>query len=262
MNCLEKRLQRNAVRLTKLGLWALALAVVTTAVYAGNCHNPPLIFTISSQYQDPSTLLPYNAGILSDGQGDYVNGNGVVADITTCNGSNTATLSPGTTRYVIFDFRNAVATNSNTPPWTSTPLLFVSISNILYNYNPTATYSFTTYLKTTLKATTTATTLNGYFNLENPNAVAPFNPPDSNINTPCLTSLVNVQHIPATSSTKETWIAWPDSNPANSSCGGAVNGTPVQVGTLLVPSSSHKGGESTVNAGQFTVPFYITIRRP
>jgi hypothetical protein len=236
-------------------------AACSLPAYAGKCTKDPLVFTISDSYQDPHTFNNYQAGIHPDGAGDYTDGQNLVsAKLDTCNG-NLAQLAPGPTRYVTFDFRNVVATNLNSPTWTASPALDFYISNILYNYNPAATYTFDSYLKTTLKTTVSATIGNGYFFfMENPNAPAPVNPPDSIVNSPCSTSLVHVQHIPATDLTKETWIVWPDSDPLNS-CG-SVTGSPVQVGTIEGPNSTRKGGQSTVNAGQFVVPFYITIRRP
>lgn len=250
----------------RLGLWAVTLAAACSLpAYAARCTKDPLIFTVSDSYQDPSTFNNYTSGIHPDTAFDYIDDeNGVSAKLDTCNG-NLAQLAPGSTRYVTFDFRNVLATNSNTPTtWNTSPALAFYISNILHNYNPATTYTFTSYLKTTLKATVSATTGNGYFFfMENPNATAPVNPPDSIVNSPCITSLVNVKHIPATTnpSTPEIWIVWPDSDPSNSSCP-AVTGSPVQVGTIEGPNSaSKKGGQFTVNAGQFTVPFYITIRR-
>jgi len=265
MNCLENRLQRNTVRLASLGLWAI---VALSPLYAAHCNDPELTFTIHDTYTDPgspSGSQPTQSGIVSDGLGVYSTGNGVNAVINTCNGSNGATLSPGSNRLVTVDLGQVVFTNIiYNPGWASSPVLFLTIPNILFSCDPDPTKScvFDTYLKVTLKATKTATTLSGYFDMQNPLANAPFNSPDATLNTPCITSLVHIQHNPAVAGgTRENWIVWPDSNPANSSCGGAVSGTPVQVGTLSVPSSSHKGGQSTVNAGQYAVPFYITITR-
>src|ERR1051326_51328 len=206
----------------------LAIAVSCAAAANSKCGDVdiPVIFSISSTYQDPSTLVTYNAGIRSDGGGDYVNGqSGVIAMIHVCNGSNGATLNTGTQRTVTYDFRNAVATNTSTPSWTTAPVPGgnLTFSNLLYNYNAAVTYSFTTYLK--------YADVQGFnFAMENLSATAPFNPPDGGVNSPCITSLVQVVHYPATSTTKETWIVWSDSaTPANCS----LTCSPLQVGTLF-----------------------------
>jgi hypothetical protein len=236
MNYLTKR--------AGFGLLAIALAATALPAQAGKCSEVdiPVTFTIGS-------TTP--AGIVSDGLGDYVNGqNGVIALIHTCNGSNGATLNPGTAgRSVTFNFQTVVDTNHNTPSWTSGSVAFFTVSNLLYQYNPATTYSFTTSLWSTMGNS-------GYFfRMENPSAQAPFQPPAANVNSPCVTSLVYVTHYPAGAlSAKETWIAWPGTSTEN--CSSAVSGTPVQVGTLMVQAHP-----SAVSAGQFTVPFYITITR-
>lgn len=233
-------------------LAAVLAAALSLSAQGGKCNDPGLIFTISSTYTDPSTGTGNNAGLLPDNQGPYINGtSGVKAVINTCNGSDGATLSPGTSgRTVWLNLVNKVDT-TRTPSWTSNPapVLFFTIPNITY-LSATVPGPFTTYMKVTMAAPNSGY----YFDMENSDAMAPFNPPSPNINAPCFTALVRVQHIPATAdgSTKETWIVWPDSSPA--SCTGGVTGS--QVGTLLA-----SGHPNPVSAGQFTVPFYITIQR-
>jgi hypothetical protein len=238
-------------------LAALA-AVLGASAYASKCSDVdiPISFTISSTYTDPSNGLSYNSGILSDGLGPYVNGQpGVSALIHTCNGSNGATLNIASgNRYVTWDFRNAVYTNSLTPAWTQVTNGGFTFANLLYNYSANTSYTFTTYMQyVRFQSLTTYS-----FSMQNPGANAPFNAPDANVNSPCITSLVSVQNIPAalSSSGKETWIAWPDSTPV--SCTSPVSGSPAQVGTLRTPPPH---GPTWVSAGQFTVPFYIIIQR-
>ena len=243
-------------------IYSAVLAVALGAgVYAGNCGNVdiPISFTISSTYTDPFSLKSYNAAILSDGMGAYNNGQqNVSALIHTCNGSNNATLNTGLatgngTRYVTWNFQNVVDTNSLTPSWTQQPANNpgFTIVNLLYNYNATATYSFTTYLNLANFHFPTTTYA---FYIENPNAIAQNSAPNPNVNSPCDTSLVNVTHVPATSNSKETWIVWPDDTPVF--CTSAVAGQHAQVGTLTTI-----GHPNWVSAGQFTVPFYVTIQR-
>ena len=242
----------------RLACLAAMATILSASAFGSKCGDVdiPVSFTISSSYTNPSGTDSYNSAILSDGGGAYVNGQqGVSALIHVCNGSNGATLQISSgPRYVLWDFRNAVYTNSLTPSWTQSPVTNsgFTFANLLYSYSPSTTYSFTTYIK----YARFQSSLTYEFAMENPGATAPFNPPDVNMNAPCITSLVKVTHIPATSSSKETWIVWPDSAPA--SCTSPVSGSHAQVGTLRTPPQH---GPDWVSAGQFTVPFYITIQR-
>ena len=242
----------------KLIFVATAAALLSAPAFAGKCGDVdiPVSFTISSTYTDPSNAqLTYNSGILSDGGGAYINGQqGVSALIHTCNGSNGTTLQTSNgSRYVIWDFRNAVYTNTLTPSWTQKPVTNTgfTFANLLYSYSPSLNYSFTTYMQYVYFQS-----LSYAFSMQNPNATAPFNSPDANVNSPCMTSLVNVTHYAATDISKETWIVWPDSTPVN--CTSPVSGSHAQVGTLRTHAQH---GPDLVGAGQFTVPFYITIQR-
>jgi hypothetical protein len=233
-------------------------AILSASAFGGKCGDVdiPVSFTISPTYADPSNpSMSFSSGILDDGLGAYVHGQaGVNALIHTCNGSNGTTLETGSgSRYVTWDFRSAVYTNSLTPSWTQSPVRNTgfTFANLLYNYSPTTTYSFTTYIQYARFQSMTY----GFW-MQNPGATAPFNPPEANINDPCITSLVKVTHVQVTDHSKETWIVWPDSTPA--SCTSQVSGSHGQVGTLRTPP---KHGPTWVNAGQFTVPFYIVIQR-
>lgn len=234
----------------------LAIAV-TASIYAANCSSVdiPISFTISSTYTDPSSSISYSADIISDGGGAYINGQqGVTALIHVCNGSNGATLvTRNGSRYVTWNFQNAVDTNALTPSWTNSPMnnFTFTVANLLYSYNPSSTYSFTTYLDL---ANFNLSTGAYYFNMQNPSANAPFNAPGANVNSPCDTSLVNATHIPATSTSKETWIVWPSDSPVF--CSSTVTGQHAQVGTLTTT-----GHPNPVSVGQFTLSFFITIQR-
>jgi len=243
-------------RFVRASASTLALVVVSGAVlYAGKpaCSPSSVIVTISSQYHDPSTYLLYAAAIQPDGLGDYIDGqSGVTAVIRDCpNGTGDATVNLSTKRPLTLDFRNVLYSDSSTPSWASSPVTgggFFNIRNVMYNYDPSGTYSFTTRFALQVPAPH----VNYNFRMENPYAVAAFTPNDANANTPCDGALVNVVHYPATSATKETWIVWPDSSSAN--CTAGYSG--IQAGTLLYSNTS-----PSTNVGQFSFPFYITIRR-
>jgi len=232
-------------------------AALSASAFARRCSDVdiPVSFTISSIYTDPSGSGSYSSGILSDGGGAYVHGQqGVEALIHVCNGSNGTTLETRDgSRFVTWDFRNAVHTTSLTPSWTQNPVQNTgfTFANLLYNYSPSTTYSFTTYIQFAYFQS-----ISYGFSMQNPGATAPFNPPAANTNAPCITSLVNVVHNPAVGTAKENWIVWPDSAPT--SCTSPVTGSHSQVGTLRTPP---KRGPDWVSAGQFTVPFFITIQR-
>lgn len=231
---------------------AVLAAAFTLQAQGGKCTNPGLIFTITSPYTDPLTGAGYNSGLLSDGNGPYANGGGVTAVLDLCNGSDGATLTPGSNRKVWLLLSNLVGSTTLTPAWTSqpAPILFLTIPFGLNVSNTTGNYSFTTYLKVTMASPNSGY----YFNMENPNATAPFNPPGSDENVPCTASIVHVQHTAAVAGVSaETWTVWPDSTPI--ACG---NSSFSQIGTLGLSSPPKKG---PVNAGQFSVPFYITIQR-
>jgi hypothetical protein len=238
----------------KIAYLALLTTGVALCAHGGKCEDPGLVFTITSPYTDPLTGGSYNAGLVSDGKGAYANGTaGVTAVLDLCNGSDGATLTPGTAgRSASLLLTNLVDTNSSTPSWTANPVpvLFFTVPFGNNVNNTTQNYSFTTYLK----VTTAAPDADYNFNMENPTATAPFNSPSTGVNAPCTTALVHVQHtaaVPGVSA--ETWVVWPDSAPVSCSAGSVT-----QVGTLA-PFSGPKHGPA--NAGQFSVPFYITIQR-
>jgi hypothetical protein len=89
-----------------------------------------------------------------------------------------------------------VYSDSSTPSWTTSAITGgdFTIANIMFNYDANTTYIFKTKL--------------GGSGFPNPNYYLRFSNPladtqpswgqDGSANTPCGTSLVNVQHIPAT----------------------------------------------------------------
>lgn len=187
-----------------------------------------------------------NPGLSSDGGGPYVNGeNGVIGRIN-CDGESLE-LSGSRPSLLLL----GTALNGGAPSWANSPAP-VSFFNIpLGNYfnnaepDPSNYPTFTTYLKVTMASPN----LGYFFDLENPTATAPLQPPSSGVNTlSTTTTLVNVSHYPqvvdagGNVTQPETWIVTPFSSPA--------------VGTLL---SNQKGGVRQV--GQFATAFYIVVTR-
>src|SRR5260221_4401548 len=165
----------------KLALAAAAMgAIFTSPAEAQRCTNDPLIFTISASYTDPATNAPYTSAILPDGAGDYIDGQGVTARINLCSGTGDATLLLSSKRSAKMSFQNVVATNGSTPAWVTSPasVTLLNVHNILYNYHPTATYSFTTRFGSQFARPNDAF----YYRLENSQAQASTTPSDINAN--------------------------------------------------------------------------------
>ena len=229
--------------------YALIGAAVTPLLVGSPC--PPAAsvrLSISPVYTFGGSSV--SSAIYPDSSLDYVDGvGGVSAIINGCTNDVVITLAKAN-RTVGFDFRNAVATNSGTPSWTAVPFAtkaHITVSNILYGYNPAAYYQFTTVVAYSVPAPDNMT-----YQLQfvNPNAQAAM-VRSGGVNQPYLTSLVVVTHTPANPSTGsvETWVIAPDNTNVNP--GGTPSAT--QVGGLITP----RGG----NAGQFSLPFQFTVMR-
>ena len=185
------------------------------------------------------TYIPApGAGLSSDGNGKYVNGElGVIGRIN-CDGQS---LELSGVRHSMLTL--GAALSGTNAPWghDPAPVAFFNIPLGIYFNNaqpdPNNYPDFTTYLKVTMASPN----LGYFFNMENPAADAPLNAPDGGVNTPLPTILVNVHHTPAGPG-PETWVVTPGASPA--------------VGTLM---SNAKGGLRTV--GQFDAPFSITVTR-
>jgi len=236
----------------------LTLATIFAAGLAqgGKCTDIPVVWSLSFTYDAGSSPAP--ATIYSDGSGgsnpSYVNGvDGVSAVILTCDGTDDATLNTsGTTRSIGWNFGQVLASNSHTPSWSGTSFYdhsFLNVRNLLYTppgFNSTQAFTFTTRTVSQLNNVGTKNSL-FHLRLENPMVEAVTAPPaDSSANYPYTDAAVIVNHIPATGSSPETWVAYPD-----------PSSTPLQVGTLL--QDQRTGG--TLNAGQYTMPFKFTISR-
>jgi hypothetical protein len=215
--------------------FSLLLMAGSTALLSagGPCKTTPVKVTISQ------------SGIYPDNSGPYVDGqNGVSAFInTTCTNDLILDVT-NSTRHVGFDFQNAVATNVNTPSWVPASLLpagsrFV-IGNLMYNYNASLAYQFTTIANFSFVPPGAKSNQSDQICFANPAANVYRVCGDS---VPSQTALLTVTHTPATSTTPETWtIATDTSIP--------------QIGELLVPVHN-----SLVNGGEFTIPFQFTVTR-
>jgi hypothetical protein len=225
-------------------LFALA-AMLTTAslpvVEAQNRPSPdiPLRVTIDSS---PG----YN--IVSDGRGDYVNGEQGVSAVLQAGGDflmdPTNSQSP-TPRALIFNFSQRIATGDMANPWEG---LAVQIDTYLnfdgINLVPVGTVMLKTggfgqlYHSTSNKS---------YFNLK----FLP-DPTAANyavINTPNVTSYIEVSHPDC-----NTWILTPQAVSHSGGTGvGAVSGL------INIPTST-KGG-TVKRVGQYLMPFKITLTR-
>lgn len=204
------------------------------------------------------------AAITSDGTAQnnppYVNGvGGVDAVIQACSGTNDMTLNTqkSSIRKIGFNFGNLLANTPNTPAWVFTSPSFLSQAFInihdLYDKGactPATQCTFTTQFSSTLSAPD-----NKSYNLRflNPDATTQFGnlaflSPEL-VNMPSTSWLIHVIHMPA-GTNPETWVVYPVADPS------APTGSLTNVAGLLGSS-----GKTTVSAGQFSIPFYITITR-
>jgi hypothetical protein len=221
-----------------------------------------LVFSLSFTYVDGKTP----AAFYSDGTGgsnpSYVDGvDGVAAILHVCGTNPThdaILILAQSKRSMGIDLRRLVHRNDFTPAWTTTPFLsqgVLKVRNILFNYNPTAPYSFKTRAGYDFPLPNPPKNTWYHVRMQNPDADAVLpNSTDLIVNDPLNTSLVFVEHIPATAATRETWKVYPDATIMGLTDSGA-NAT--QVGTLL----QGQNNGTPVNLGQFFVPFVITITR-
>ncbi len=253
-------MKSSTLRILFAGL--LLLGATDVADGQGNCQDIPVVFSLSFTAADGSPTAIY-----SDGAGgsnpSYVHGvDGVSATIHTCNCngctvSNDSILNTLATRKrsIGFDFAGLVDDPYNArPAWTLMPQLLralLRVNNLLYNYDPNGSYSFTTQFRAQITGPDRSTY---HLRFLNPTASAQFlylsQLNQTLVNTLYLTSLVNVQHSPATGTTPEMWTVSPSQGPPDP--GTAAT----QIGGLL-----KEIGPAKVHAGQFKAPFFFTITR-
>jgi hypothetical protein len=133
--------------------------------------------------------------------------------------------------------------NGTVPSWAASPapvaFFNIPLGKFFNNAEPNPTdFSFTTYLDITMGSPN----LGYYFSMQNPTESAGLSAPTKGVNTPLVTTLVNVIHYGATPTAPETWVVTPASISP--------------IGTLM---SNLKGGLGEV--GQFYLPFSITVTR-
>jgi hypothetical protein len=242
----------------RMTLAALIAALAAAAAPPNNCTTVPVQWTVNNTYIDGVTP----SQVINDGSAAYVNGqSGVSASISTC-GNNDAILAlTGSQRSVSFQFTEPLYTDQYTPAGLSGSTLHVdsvNVRNILYQHNAATEYTFTTRLGSNF--------LNlGPFRMVNlgSQAVAPGEGGDNVANTPYADALVYVHHCPKSSVpagacpalNHETYFVYPD----QTTFGTAPTGfTIAQTGTLILTEGNGKNA-STVNAGEFSMPFYFAI---
>lgn len=233
----------------------ITVGLPVTAQGKGGCKSIPVQVTISPVDSfgvggaTPSALQP-------DSGGPYVDAvNGVSATINSCSGSYDLLLNlTRSARSLTVDLGNIVGSpTSYTPGWASAgpvPLGFFNVRNLFYNYSQNSTYSFTTRFISNLDGVAKGYSLG----LVNPTTDAYTAPPaNPEMNDPITTSNVIVWHYAAGSNgyTVETWVAYPDTTQMDSNTANSV-----YVGGLI--TTVHN---ATVSAGQYSVPFQITMQR-
>lgn len=214
-----------------------------------------------SQCQDIPVTFEFDR---STGMRLYDDGNGAYDAAILCQYDNLAQLNllGKNDRPVTLDLMASVYTNDLTPAWTETVQLVtgvnIKIKNLLYHYPSNVSYQFTTVL-TSMLFNNSRDYEGATFTFQNPQsdtgtyaAATGLNV----INSPWVTFLVQVTYFPATGGDSEYWVVTPippasNPNPDSSKV----------VGTLLRSVCARGGTQcSNQNAGQFDVPFKITIR--
>lgn len=242
------------------------VSVAFGAFGAGKCNaDIPLQWEIRELYADGTP----NA-IRSDGS-LYIHGvNGVERSvINVCSGSYDATLLLARTpanRSISLSFAKRLATNGDTPTWaatgqTITGKWFLNIPHLLApDKDLTQEFDFTGRLSSTGPTSDVP-----HVRMLNPDSYVG-KVPGPEANSPYPNSLVNVHHCPADPAppitaglcagiTAETWFIWPDPAPT---ADGTPFGYPItQVASLILDG---KRG-ARINAGEFSIPFYIVISR-
>jgi hypothetical protein len=256
--------------LERIRFAGLVLVVMLAPLYAGKpaaCNDVPTQWTLNDYYVDGTTI---NA-IRADGVGPYKNGqSGVTATIQICYGNGDAVLMTGSSRQLSFNFGHMLASNSNTPSWAHSivsgsggTLHIRKITFVPAGYDRAQEYTFTTWAGSILPVSGSWN-----FRMWNPQTDAITDDPSTNIslataNGPLTDSLAIVHHCPANSAAtagpclgivKETWFVYPDSNPTTYTNGAPAPSTDTQVGALVNTQKS-----TPVNAGQFSMPFYLAI---
>src|SRR5215472_3976739 len=132
----------------KTSLIIFLLAFSSPTVFGQGCKNVPISVNVTISYNYTFGGVSFASAVYPDSASAYSDGvNGVRAFFNSCSGDLILDLY-SSTRQVGFSFQNFVSTNSYTPGWISTPFFtseaYLVVNNLLYNYNASASYSFTT----------------------------------------------------------------------------------------------------------------------
>jgi|SRR6516164_1726949 len=235
--------------------FAAALVSLFLITFAGNpatkaagCTNISTVWTLSSTYTDGTTSAP--SRITSDmfyaggSPVPYVDGSGVWATIKSCSTNDAVLIMQ--TRQLIFNFLGAYVGGPQPPAWTSnsslnpfastpprahcggSPCTVLNIGNILGSGDRNSIYMLNTRLESGFVAPD-----GNWYHL------------DMDPSLGFGDTSVFVTHYPATSTTKESWVAYPETT-------FNVSNQPEWVGSL-------RSGDRSINYGQFSMPFYVTI---
>jgi hypothetical protein len=240
-------------------LVALIATLAATAARPSTCTTSPVQWTVNNIYIDGVTP----SQVTNDGSAAYINGqSGVTATISTCGNEDAVIALTGSQRSVSFQFTAPLYTDQYTPAGLNGSALHVDsvdVRNILYQHDAASEYTFTTRLG--------ANFVNlGPFRMVNlgSQAIPPGEGGDNVANTPYADALVFVHHCPKSTVPAgacpalghETYFVYPD--PATFGTSSQTGLTVAQTGTLLLTEGKGKSA-TTVNAGEFSMPFYFAI---
>jgi hypothetical protein len=228
----------------------LALAISGRAVAAQKCTNIDATWTLYSTFVDGATATR----IYSDGA-PY---DGTVNSCSTFDA--VLNIYSNSRRVVMFNFAGSLLgfSYSAPPAWTGAPFaagagkkcggspcLTLNIRNILDSGAAPRSQYYVLYTRLTT-ALQAPDGNNYHLRMENPNTPNIW-PNDPTANSPYLNARVIAEHYPATVSQKEYWLVYPEQPTSTNS----LSPSP-ENGVLL-------SSDSTVNFGQYSMPFFIKI---
>jgi hypothetical protein len=227
----------------------LAFAVSGRAVAGQKCSNISTTWTLSSTFVDGTTATRI-----------YSDGASYSGSINSCSTSDAVlNISGNSGRVVMFNFAgNLLGYSYSAPPaWTGAPFgsgrgqcggspcTTVNIRNILDSGAAPRNQYYLLYTRLTT-AVHAPDGKDYHLRMENPNTTHVF-PNDATANSPFVNARVIVEHFPASGSQKEYWLVYPELPTSTNS----LSPSP-ENGVLL-------SGDSTVNFGQYSMPFLFTI---
>jgi hypothetical protein len=227
------------------------IAVATYPVGAAQaaCTDVPIGVTILNNAVDPVTGAVTPSALLSDGGGEYLNGN-VSATIHVCDGTNDAVLNVSSRkRTFMYQFPAPIAGSviQSEPAWvpaTYNVSGWIDVRSLLYSHQP-----FTTHMGTTFSGPDHASYRLGFM--------------PANVDAPDLHPVNDNENIPYDSSPAKVYPQAFDCNVGGTTkpswlvVGNNLNGLGfMEVGTLYKLANNH--GTDT-HEGQYTMPFELRI---